>query len=55
MEEKMSRTDALVFHLKREHANQVDYLREQILNQKKEIEFLKNQIKFITEGRTYDC
>jgi hypothetical protein len=55
MAEKMSRTDALVFHLKREHANQVDYLREQILNQKKEIEFLKNQIKLITEGRTYDC
>jgi len=51
----MSRTDALLFHIKREHANQVDYLREQIINQKKEIDFLKQQIKMITEGKTYDC
>jgi len=32
-----------------------DYLREQIINQKKEIDFLKQQIKMITEGKTYDC
>jgi len=55
MTQNMSRTDAMVFHLKREHANRVDYLREQILSQKKEIDFLKNQIKLLTEGKTYDC
>ena len=55
MTQNFTRTDALLFHMKREHANQIDYLKDEIISQKKEIEFLKNQIKIITEGRTYDC
>jgi hypothetical protein len=55
MTQNFSRTDALLFHLKREHANQIDYLREEIVKQKREIEFLKSQIIILTEGKTYDC
>jgi len=55
MTHQVAHTNAMLFNLKKEHRNKLDYLQNQIMKQKSEIALLKEQILILTEGKTYDC
>lgn len=44
----------LTNQLKQQYKDRIDFLQTQIIQQKNEIDQLKNQIKIITEGKLYD-
>lgn len=44
----------LTIQLKQQYKDRIDFLQTQIIQQKNEIDQLKNQIKIITEGKLYD-
>jgi hypothetical protein len=55
MTHHIAHTNAMIFNLKKEHRNKIDYLQMQIVRQKNEIDILKRQILILTEGKKYDC
>ena len=45
----------MVFQLKQQYRERIEYLQGRIISQQKEIIELQNIIKQLTEGKEYDC
>ena len=48
-------SDHLIFKLKQQYRDRIDFLQSQITRQQGEINQLKEQIKLITKEKDYDC
>ena len=55
MTHHVAHTNQMLSQMKQHYNDRIDCLKDEIIKQQKEIDYLKEQLELLSQGKIYDC